>query len=364
MMHAALANLAGLLDALHCGAALIDRAGVLLHVNPRLAEMLGHQPAALLGRTLAELYDDPDTRRVLAERLARFEEANETEFYLPRADGARVPVIAAGRALACGPPLNEYRVITVLDISPLKQAEARLKEQYREVSRLSDVMLDQALQLKQYSEKLEERVRERTRELHEANLDSIYMLAVASEARDEDTGAHVRRIQYYSEALARALRTPPAAAEHLGLSAILHDVGKMHVPDRILKKPGPLTPEERREMEQHTVVGERILSRAPFFDVARQIARHHHENWDGSGYPDALRGEQIPAAARIVHLADVFDALTSPRVYKAPWPPAQAVEAILAGRGTQFDPAVVEAFEALDRNGDLLTIAERLGKSG
>lgn len=363
-MHAALANLAGMLDALHCGAALIDRAGVLLHINPRLAELLGRDPGALLGRPLAELYDDPDARRVLAERLARFEEASETEFFLPRADGARVPVVAAGRALACAPPLNEYRVITVLDISPLKHAEARLKEQYREVSRLGDVMLDQALELKRYSEKLEERVRERTRELHEANLDSIYMLAVASEARDEDTGAHVRRIQYYSAALARALQTPPAAAEHLGLSAILHDVGKMHVPDRILKKPGPLTADERREMEQHTVVGERILSRAPFFEVARQIARHHHENWDGSGYPDALRGEQIPAAARVVHLADVFDALTSPRVYKAPWPPDEAAAAIVAGRGTQFDPAVVEAFETLFRSGGLRAIHERLAAGG
>src|SRR5206468_3740819 len=138
------------------------------------------------------------------------------------------------------------------------------------------------------------RGRGRTAERHEANMDAIYMLAVASESKDEDTGAHVRRLERYSRTLARELGFGEREAETVGYSAILHDIGKIHVPDHILKKPGPLTDDERRVIQEHTLAGEHILSVKPFFHMARRIARHHHENWDGSGYPDRAAGADIP----------------------------------------------------------------------
>jgi HD-GYP domain-containing protein (c-di-GMP phosphodiesterase class II) len=132
---------------------------------------------------------------------------------------------------------------------------------------------------------------------------------------------------------------------------VLHDVGKMHVPDHILKKPGPLTPDERKLIEEHTIIGERILSEAPFFNRARAIARSHHENWDASGYPDATVGNAIPIEARIVHLADVYDALTSPRDYKHAWSSDDAAGVIRESRGKMFDPDVAKAFESLFARG-------------
>jgi putative two-component system response regulator len=178
-------------------------------------------------------------------------------------------------------------------------------------------------------------------------MDAIYMLAVASESKDEDTGAHVRRLQRYTQALARELGFSQREADRVGYSAILHDIGKIHVPDHILKKPGPLTDEERRVIQEHTLAGEHILSVKPFFNTARRIARHHHENWDGSGYPDRAAGKDIPVEARIVHLADVYDALTTPRVYKRAWDGFSAASVIEESTGQMFDPDVVKAFTSL-----------------
>jgi putative two-component system response regulator len=173
------------------------------------------------------------------------------------------------------------------------------------------------------------------------------MMAIASEARDADTGEHVKRIQHYVEMLSAEMGLKPGQVKKLGYASILHDVGKIHVPDRILLKPGPLTAEERREMQDHTIIGERILSASVYFRVAAEVARSHHENWDGSGYPDGKKEMEIPLAARITHVADVFDALASPRVYKEAWPPEKVVKVIREERGTQFDPEVVDAFERL-----------------
>ena len=135
------------------------------------------------------------------------------------------------------------------------------------------------------------------------------------------------------------------------MAAPLHDVGKMHVPDHILQKPGPLTPEERSVMQEHTLIGEKILVDKPFFTRARRIARSHHENWDGSGYPDGARRDEIPIEARIVHLADVYAALTSVRVYKPAWDPESAAEAIAEGKDQMFDPEIVRAFDSLYKRG-------------
>ena len=336
-----------LLDALNCGALLLHRDGQIKYVNARLGEMAGRPSTELVGRDITSLYSSEEDRDAVATRLSKFDEPYEGEFTMPGANGEVVPIIVSGRPLGSSPPESDYRLVTVMDISGQKRAETDAQEEFQVISRLSDTVIAQALELKRGNARLEEKVRERTCELHEANMEAIYMLAVASEAKDLDTGAHVLRIQHYVKLLSTELGLPQHVAEEYGYSAILHDVGKMQVPDSILKKPGPLSGAERERMQLHCIAGERILSRKPFFEIARQIARSHHENWNGTGYPDRLAGEAIPLAARIVHLADIFDALTSERVYKAPWPPQQAAEEIIAERGAFFDPNVVSAFESL-----------------
>jgi putative nucleotidyltransferase with HDIG domain len=339
------------LEALNCGAMVIDRAGVVTRANSRLCVMMQRPAADVIGRSLLDFYDDGESLEFLRERRDNFDEPFEGEFHLPLPNAARLPVIFASRVLGDQLPLSELRLVTLTDISAQKAAETSLKEQYEIITNLSNTILEQAVDLKGYSQKLEQRVAERTAALHAANLDAIYMLAVASEAKDQDTGRHVRRIREYAKLLALEMGLDEAESEQIGYSAVLHDVGKMHVPDHILKKPGALTPAERIEMQQHTLIGERILSDEPFFARARRIARSHHENWDGSGYPDATAGAEVPIEARIVHLADVFDALTSPRVYKHAWSAKDAEGVIRESRGLMFDPEVVDAFVSLYARG-------------
>jgi hypothetical protein len=178
-------------------------------------------------------------------------------------------------------------------------------------------------------------------EVAQRERDGMVALARGAEAKDTDTGDHIVRVQLLSEELAQAIGLDAAAAADIGWSAMLHDVGKLHVPDRILLKPGPLTADEWQVMHQHPIYGERILREGAGFEMARRIARWHHENIDGSGYPDGLKGERIPLEARIVRIADAFDAMTSVRPYK----PARSVEWALAELerhgGTQFDPEIV-----------------------
>ena len=226
----------------------------------------------------------------------------------------------------------------------LRRAQTNLQEQHQAVSELSDTVIQQAQKLDEYAATLEDRVRQRTAELEEAQLDAVTMLAVATREKDEDTGGHVQRIQRLTQRTASALGVQPREAEALGRAAILHDVGKLHVPDAILRKPGPLTDPERAIMQQHTVAGERILPDRPFFASARRIARSHHENVDGSGYPDGRRAGDIPLEARIVRVVDVYDALTNRRPYKEAWSPDRAREFLHENRGKMFDADLIAAF--------------------
>lgn len=350
-MHSRVPHLAHLLDALACGAALLERDGTIAHVNPRAAALASRPADELIGQSLVDVYPDPETRAFLGAALADMNTPREGEFYIPTPAGDRVPVLASGRAwhdpTAPADAPRTYYAVTLTDITPLKQTHDDLRNQYRIITEVSNTILDEAQNLKHYSEALELRVRERTADLHEANMDAIYMLAVASESKDEDTGAHVRRLQHYTQALAREVGFDQRESEKVGYSAILHDVGKIHVPDHILKKPGPLNDDERRVIQYHTLAGEHILSVKPFFNTARKIARHHHENWDGSGYPDRAATHDIPIEARIVHLADVYDALTTPRVYKHAWDGYSAASVIEESTGKMFDPDVVKAFTSL-----------------
>ncbi|MBF0353235.1 MAG: response regulator [SAR324 cluster bacterium] len=214
-------------------------------------------------------------------------------------------------------------------------------------------------ELHQLNEVLEEKVRQRTREIRDANVDTIFMLALASDAKDKDTANHVRRVRFYSEALATKLGYDAAAAEEVGYSSMMHDVGKIAIPDNILNKPGKLTDEEWVVMRTHTTEGAKILGDRPFFFAARQIANFHHERYDGTGYPKKLKGEDIPMAARIVTVADVYDALCSRRVYKEAWDESKVIEELRRSAGSHLDPAVVEAFLELVENGTIDKIREQ-----
>lgn len=191
--------------------------------------------------------------------------------------------------------------------------------------------------------------------------DAIFRLAAACEARDPETGQHLRNIRHYVRHLCRAMNFGVEEIHELSLAAVLHDVGKIRTPESILLKPGPLLPEEYEVVKLHTIEGAEILAGPSFYETARQIARHHHERWDGSGYPDRQQAADIPFAARITAVADVFDALTSRRVYKPAWSVEQAGEEILRVSGSHFDPGVVEAFRSLWIRGDFNTTPQNTG---
>ncbi len=195
--------------------------------------------------------------------------------------------------------------------------------------------------------------------LKDINIEAIRMLARACEVRDEDTGNHVLRIDYYSTALAREMGLDESFIDNLGPSSVLHDIGKIHIPDFVLKKEGAFTAEERGMMKKHPAHGERILGNTPFFQMAGEIARWHHENWDGTGYPDGLKGKAIPLSARIVRLADTYDSLVMKRPYKQPWPEDVAYKEIIINSGVYFDPEVVDAFQRLYEKGILQEIKNR-----
>ncbi|MBF0423315.1 MAG: two-component system response regulator [Magnetococcales bacterium] len=214
--------------------------------------------------------------------------------------------------------------------------------------------------LKQQNGRLEEMVLERTRKLEELQDVTMIAMGALAEARDPETGNHIRRTQNYVRLLAGRLQDHPRFSDFLSPNTIsllyktapLHDIGKVGVPDHILLKPGPLTNAEFEQMKRHTVYGHDALAAAEtalqgqedFLVLAKQIAHGHHEKWDGSGYPASLAGDAIPIAARIMAIADVYDALISRRVYKPPFSHEKSVGIVRDGRGTHFDPDMVDAF--------------------
>ena len=228
--------------------------------------------------------------------------------------------------------------------------------------------------LREQNALLEERVEQRTRSISALQDAIIMAMASLAETRDNETGNHIRRTQWYVRVLAEQLSRNPAyetllTPTRIGLlykSAPLHDIGKVGVPDRILLKPGKLTVEEFVEMKKHTEYGrdaiiaaEQSLEAAEtFLSLAKEIAYGHHEKWDGSGYPQGLSGSEIPLSARLMALADVYDALISKRVYKPAFSHEKARTIILEGRGAHFDPEVVDAFLAAEET--VRQIAARL----
>ena len=186
-------------------------------------------------------------------------------------------------------------------------------------------------------------------ELRETRLQIVQRLGRAAEYKDNETGMHVIRMSHFSKLLALAAGCSPAWAEDLLNAAPMHDVGKIGIPDAVLRKPGPLDADEWATMRRHPEIGAEIIGEHPsgVLQLAREIALAHHEKWDGSGYPRGLAGEAIPLSARIVAIADVFDALTTRRPYKEPWPVQEAMNHIAAQAGKHFDPALVALFAPL-----------------
>lgn len=208
-----------------------------------------------------------------------------------------------------------------------------------------------------YQEELELEVTKKTQELKEAfekiekaSLETIYRLSVASEYKDDETGAHIKRMSLYSAAIARQMGLDEHTVNTILYAAPMHDIGKIGIADHVLRKPGKFEEHEWEIMKQHTLIGANILkdSDAEFIKLGEIIALTHHEKWDGSGYPHALKGVEIPIAGRITAIADVFDALVSKRPYKEAFSLENAIDIIKQGRGTHFDPDVVDAFLAIE----------------
>ena len=201
-------------------------------------------------------------------------------------------------------------------------------------------------EIKNKNRDLEEIVAARTKELRDSRIDVIRRLGFAAEYRDTETGQHILRMSRYAAVLAAAMGMSQEDVDLVLTTSPLHDVGKIAIPDRILLKPGPLSADEWEIMKTHDQVGAQLLSGgdSAFLQMAESIARYHHERWDGKGYPGGLKGEEIPLVGRIAAVCDVFDALTSERPYKKPWPFDEAVREIKRLKGAAFDPEVVDTF--------------------
>ncbi len=214
--------------------------------------------------------------------------------------------------------------------------------------------------LRDKNEFLEKEVEKRTREVVALQDVTIFVMASLAETRDTDTGNHIRRTQHYVRLLAEHLRSHPRFRSYLDdrsinvlfKSAPLHDIGKVGIPDRILLKPGRLTPDEFEIMKTHTLLGYDAIAHAEkalgmsveFLNTAKEIARSHQEKWDGTGYPEGLSGDDIPISARLMAVADVYDALICRRAYKDPMPHEKIIAIMKEGKGLHFDPDIVDAF--------------------
>jgi len=277
---------------------------------------------------------------------------------------------------------DETRVIPIVMVTALRELEDRVKAWGLGVDGfltkpVEDVelmtMVNSLLKVKAYNDymhdyqkELEAELAKRTKELQRAfrktktaSLETIYRLARAAEYRDEDTGAHIQRVSHYAAAIARNMGLDDESVESILYAAPMHDVGKIGIPDRILRKSGKLDPGEWEIMKKHTIIGAQILSGsdADFIELAGVIALTHHEKWDGSGYPEGLKGTDIPLAGRITAIADVFDALTSRRPYKETFSIEESLVIIWEGRGSHFDPEVVDALSAI--KDEILSIKEK-----
>ena len=279
------------------------------------------------------------------------------DLQMPEMDGFQV--MAALKEIEIG----DYLPVLVITAQPghkLRALEAGAKDFISKPFELAEVlarvrnMLEVRLlhhELHQYNEVLEQRVLERTATLQESYLETIFTMTRAAEYKDEDTGAHVKRISYYSRDLARMLALDDTFVDKIFFASPMHDIGKIGIPDHILLKPSGFTSDEWEVMKGHTVMGAKILgnSQSPYLQMGAEIALNHHERWDGSGYPNGKQGEAIPLSARIVNICDIYDALRSKRPYKTELDHLKSMDIILHGdvrtQPGHFDPIILEVFK-------------------
>jgi len=239
------------------------------------------------------------------------------------------------RALECGADDFIQKPLHALELAARVRSLLRIKAMHDELEEKNRLLLDE-------KGLLESLVHARTLELENLNIGLVAALEKANELNDNDTGSHILRVCAFSEVLAKAIGQPAMWCQRVRRNASLHDVGKVGIPDAILKKAGKLTPEEYEVMKTHTTLGYDLLVAAKADKLARNIALCHHERWDGTGYPNGLKGETIPLEARILAIADVYDALTQKRVYKDAWSEADCIDEIRNQSGHHFDPALVQ----------------------
>lgn len=281
------------------------------------------------------------------------------------------------QAIRVADQANAQSVRMAADFAEMYRREAMIRNDYE--GKLRELRLMEK-QTTRYAEDLAELLRnERERreeleralkqaqianeELRRTGLQGISHLLLAATLKDQTTGAHLLRVRRYVEAIATKLGLPEQLVEEFGYSSVMHDVGKIHTPDHILQSEHHLSSEEFEVIKQHCIDGELMLGDARFFETARAIAREHHERWDGTGYPDGKSGSEISLAARIVSVADVFDALTSKRPYKDAWSLDVGMASIAEGKGAQFDPEVVDAFVSLQQDGTVERIRQEVGSA-
>jgi ribonuclease P protein subunit RPR2 len=244
-----------------------------------------------------------------------------------------------------------------------QQLRSRIEELEAELARRAADDDEKEQQLQRYAADLREtfmQERSRSEELRRSYMLTVRALASAVEARDAYTGRHAERVAAYGLAIGAVYGMPLSDEPQIEFGFLLHDVGKVAVPDAILFKPGPLTAAERLVMQQHPVTGSEIVREIDFLGAARDVIRSHHERWDGSGYPDGLAGEAIPVSARIFAVADTFDALTTERPYRHASPIAEARAMIEHSSGSHFDPDVIVAFREL-ADDEIEQIRTRIG---
>ncbi len=301
------------------------------YVSPHIETMLGFTPEEWRedpGLWRRQVHPDDVALAISDERRALSSgEPNATDYRMRTKGGEEIWVRDVAVGLTEGGQQITQGVI--YDITGLKRAEEGLRTRERMLQGV---------------------VGERTRELERSRLETLQRLAVAAELHEKGTHEHTVRVGRISAAIAHQLDLSPGFVELIAQAAPLHDIGKLGVSEEILLAPGELSEDETATMRRHTVIGADILggSEAPALRLAEQIALTHHERWDGTGYPRALRGEEIPIGGRITHLADAFDTLTHGRTRFEPWTVEETLEEISSDSGTRFDPDVVEAFLRLE----------------
>ena len=316
--------------------ATIELDGKFLRVNPSWERLLGHTPKTLCSQPFIE-FVHPDDREATIAHTSALAAGTDTIGFQNRyraADGS-------------------YRWLEWSTY--VSAAEGVMQAVARDVS----LQHEAQEQLANSARLLEAKVAECTSELDDARSELLQRLAVAAEYRDDDTFQHTERVGSEAAGIAAPLGLDTEQIAWLREAAPLHDVGKLAISDSILLKPGKLTVDEFEVMKTHAAAGARVLSgsSSPVLQMATVIAATHHERWDGTGYPAGLAGEEIPLVGRVVAVADVFDALTHDRPYKAAWPVEKAIAEIRRGAGTQFDPRVAAAFLAVHEQA---AVAERL----